>query len=202
MRAAGPAGDTIGEGGGGTATVSQLGEPGGVQSTATITQGTSTIDNTATTTLIIPTQLPPQAQPPAPMSPPIFVPQPAPGSTSPVTRSTPAAQPSPRPVPPAVPIQRTVPAPAPAPARPPSRSAELSEGEAVSRVKSFVISSKSYDIPADCVEVRSLGYKNVGYTLNVVDLCGPDPRSLGHWRVDAVTREVFRQSGDGRFLRP
>ena len=70
------------------------------------------------------------------------------------------------------------------------------------RVKSLVISSKFYDIPADCIDVRSQGYRNVGYTLNVVDLCGPDPRSIGHWRVDAVTGEVFRQNGEGRFVRP
>ena len=89
----------------------------------------------------------------------------------------------------------------PSPAKQPPRPAQISEDDAVSRVKSFVISNKSYDIPTDCLDVRSLGYKNVGYTLNVLDLCGPNPRTLGHWRVDAVTREVFRESG-GRFVRP
>ena len=72
----------------------------------------------------------------------------------------------------------------------------------MTRVKSFVLSNKSYDVPTDCVDVRSQGYRNVGYTINVLDLCGPQPRSLGHWRVDAVTREVFRQNGSGRFVRP
>lgn len=72
----------------------------------------------------------------------------------------------------------------------------------MARLTSFVISNNIYDVPKECVDVRSNGYKNVGYTLNVVDLCGPEPRSLGRWRVDAVTREVFRQSGDGRFVRP
>ena len=200
VRAVGPAGETVGERGGQTATVSQLGEPGGVQSTTPATATTlssSTVDNTATTTLIIPTQMPPRAQPPVPMNPPIFAPQPAPqpqpGSMSSPGRTVPA------------PIERTVPAApspvAPAPASQPSRAPQISEDDAVSRVKSFVISNKSYDIPADCVDVRSVGYKNVGYTLNVVDLCGPDPRTIGRWRVDAVTREVFRESG-GRFVRP
>ena len=200
VRAAGPAGETVGESGGQTATVSRLGDPGGVQSTTPATATTlssSTVDNTATTTLIIPTQLPPQAQPSVPMSPPIFVPQPAPqpppGSMSSPGRTAPA------------PVERPVPrAPspvAPSPVSQPSRASQISEEDAVSRLKSFVISNKSYDIPTDCLDVRSVGYKNVGYTLNVVDLCGPDPRSLGRWRVDAVTREVFRESG-GRFVRP
>ena len=90
----------------------------------------------------------------------------------------------------------------PAPVQQPARAAQISEEDAVTRVKSFVLSNKSYDVPTDCVDVRSDGYKNVGYTINVLDLCGPQPRSLGHWRVDALTREVFRQNGNGKFVRP
>ena len=94
------------------------------------------------------------------------------------------------------------PAPVIAPRQPPARAAQISESDAIARLKSFVISKGSYDVPGDCIDVRSLGYKNVGYTLNVVDLCGPDPRSLGYWRVDALTREVFREGSDGHYRRP
>jgi hypothetical protein len=98
--------------------------------------------------------------------------------------SRPPAQPAPRPA------VRT-------PARP---SGEISESEAVATLRGFLTSRNYYPVGSECVEVRSEGYRNVGYTLEVSDSC--NSRELGRWRVDAKTREVFRQREDGRFLRP
>jgi hypothetical protein len=93
---------------------------------------------------------------------------------------------------------RTPPRPAPEPVR---RGGEISESEAVGTLRSFIERSDPYGIAADCVGVASRGYENVGYTLEVVDTCSGG-RMLGRWRVDSKTREVFRQRGDGRYLRP
>ena len=43
-----------------------------------------------------------------------------------------------------------------------------------------------------------------GFDYEVWHSCerGGGSRLLGRWRVDALTREVFRQYDDGRYLRP
>jgi hypothetical protein len=55
-----------------------------------------------------------------------------------------------------------------------------------------------------CLQLRSVGYQNVGFTYSVWDSCveGGGTRMLGRWRVDAKTREVFRQNDAGRYVRP
>jgi hypothetical protein len=97
------------------------------------------------------------------------------------------------------PAPRPQPAPQPAPAR-----AELSEDEAASVLRGHLGSNNPYDVSADCLQVRGAGYRNVGYGFSVWDACvsGGGSRMLGRWRVDAKTREVFRQRDDGRYLRP
>lgn len=97
--------------------------------------------------------------------------------------------------------------PASAPAARPrvaaSRSEDLSESEAIAHVASFIRSRDYYHTPADCIDVNSRGFRNRGYTLEVFDSCADGgARSLGQWRIDTKTREIFRQRDDGRFLRP
>jgi hypothetical protein len=70
----------------------------------------------------------------------------------------------------------------------------------VATLRGFLVTRNYYDTGAGCLRVSSAGYSNVGYTLDVHDSCAS--RHLGRWRVDARTREVFRQREDGRFLRP
>jgi hypothetical protein len=120
---------------------------------------------------------------------------------------TPAPVTQPRPVPTRPAPSRPAPsrpAPTPAPAQPAAR-AEISEGEAVSTLRGYLSSANVYDgVESSCLQVRSQGYQNVGYTMSVWDSCnaGGGSRMLGRWRVDSKTREVFRQRGDGRYLRP
>jgi hypothetical protein len=102
-------------------------------------------------------------------------------------------------VPPLVPAPvTTAPPPVAVPVEPPT--AELSQDEAVSTLRTYITSRDDYGVSSDCASVSPVEYRNAGYTLDASDSC--DRRSLGRWRVDAKTREVFRQSEDGRYLRP
>lgn len=76
----------------------------------------------------------------------------------------------------------------------------MGESESLATLRSYIASRGDYAVPADCVSVSSEGYKNRGYTIRATDRCRD--KSLGKWRVDTLTREVFRQREDGRFLRP
>jgi hypothetical protein len=87
----------------------------------------------------------------------------------------------------------------------PAAAPEISERDAVARVSSFVAARDYYDIPSSCFETRSLGYENVGFTIEVVGTCadiGNAGRILGRWRVDARTNDVYVQKSDGRYLSP
>jgi ribosomal protein L40E len=110
-----------------------------------------------------------------------------------------APRPTPRPVP-------TTPAPQPEPQAPSGEPrGEISEGEATAALRNHLASSNPYDgVSSSCLQLRSVGYVNVGYTYSVWDACveGGGTRMLGRWRVDAKTREVFRQGDDGRYIRP
>lgn len=106
---------------------------------------------------------------------------------------------------------RPIPRPAPvqtAPGREPPQAetrAEISEAEATSILRNHLAAANPYGgVSADCLQLRSVGYRNVGYTYSMWDACveGGGTRMLGRWRVDAKTREVFRQRDDGRYLRP
>jgi hypothetical protein len=80
-------------------------------------------------------------------------------------------------------------------------SQEISEAEATTVLRRHLASSNPYDLSTNCMQIRSAGYRNVGYTFSVWDACveGGGTRMLGRWRVDAKTREVFRQGDDGRY---
>jgi hypothetical protein len=82
---------------------------------------------------------------------------------------------------------------------------EIGEGEATATLRDHLASSNPYDgVSSGCLQLRSVGYVNGGYTYSVWDSCveGGGTRMLGRWRVDAKTREVFRQGADGRYGRP
>lgn len=145
-----------------------------------------------TGSLTVPAPVPPPAPAPTATQPPA----PAPTQTQPPPPVQP--QPQPRPQPRPVTPPPASPAPAPAP------SSEISESEAAATLSSYVRSNNPYDTRGDCLQVRSQGYRNAGYTFSVWDACvsGGGSRMLGRWRVDSKTREVFRQSDDGRYLRP
>ena len=67
-------------------------------------------------------------------------------------------------------------------------------------MRGYVAARDQYGISSECVEVTPVEFRNRGYTVSVGDRC--DGKSLGRWRIDSQTREIFRQQSDGRFLRP
>lgn len=121
------------------------------------------------------------------------------------TAVQPQAAPAPAP-PPAVPVIPVRRQPPPI-RRPPETSTmaaagEITESQGEDIVRDYVTSRDYYGVgSADCVGAVSQGYKNRGYAIDIVDRCG-DRGRLGRWRVDSVTREVFVQRADGRYLRP
>ena len=150
-----------------------------------------------------------QATPvPAPVAPPpVITTQPSVTTTAPARRPPPPAaraSQTPGAAPPAVttaPPQR-LPPPVARPSETSTASAsEITESQAEDIVRQYVASSDYYGTSADCVGASSQGYKNRGYVIHIVDRCG-DRGRLGRWRVDSVTREVFVQKADGRYLRP
>ena len=100
------------------------------------------------------------------------------------------------------------PAPQPTLQEPGTRVAgteQISAGEASSRLRGYVTSTRYYSVANECVRVEPRGYRNTGYNLEVWHSCpggGGTSRLLGRWRVDARTGEVFRQRDDGRYTRP
>ena len=70
---------------------------------------------------------------------------------------------------------------------------EFNESDAISRLRTYLASYDPYDVPRDCLSVLGNGYRAGGYALEVVNHCAVQPRKLGSWRVDAVTRAVSRQ---------
>lgn len=186
QRTEGPAPATVGEGpgGGDGSTVAQIGEPAGITTSSappprTSTTATTTTATTSTTTTTLP-PLFPTTPPPSRTS-----------NTQTTTRSTTTSAP-----PLSVPQRDSQ----PQPDTPPRASNEISSDEASSVLASYLGNHDMYGVDAHCLSVTNLGYRNVGYTLEVRDTCAS--RTLGRWRVDSKTREVFRQSEDGRFLKP
>ena len=103
------------------------------------------------------------------------------------------------------PAPTSTPAPAPTSTPTPTPTREITEDEASHVLRGFVTSRTYYEgVSTQCVQLRGTGYRNVGYGFTVWDSCveGGGSRMLGRWRVDAKTREVFRQQEDGRYLRP
>jgi len=91
----------------------------------------------------------------------------------------------------------------PAPVTPPP-ALEITSSQADATLRGYLASAKTYGVSNDCLAIHNNEYENVGYTLEVWDECssGGGARRLGRWRVDAKTREIFRQREDGRYLRP
>jgi cell division septation protein DedD len=121
----------------------------------------------------------------------------------PVPRPEPARQQPPVRQPAPVPVREQPPVREPAPV--PARESVISESEATSVLRGYITSRTYYEgVRTECVQLRATGYQNVGYGFSVWDSCvsGGGSRMLGRWRVDAKTREVFRQREDGRYLRP
>jgi len=122
---------------------------------------------------------------------PVVMPQPLPETT---TTQPPAMLPAIVETPPAtttaMPQQ---PAPPPMASSAPTPS-EISEDDALGRLRDFLSTNNPYSTGTDCLGLRSLGYRNHGYTIDVRDTCQSPPASLGRWRVDAVNGEVYRPS--------
>lgn len=209
--AAGPETETIAEG---TAPPPQPQQTGTIVDVDTSTEPPPELTDSGVTT----TQAPPlgtQPPPTATQPPPVIVderptPTPRPNPTPPArTPVPPARNPDPPVRDPAPPVRDPAPpARDPAPATPvpaPARTGEISESEATSVLRGFITSQSYYEgVRPECVQIRGSGYRNVGYGFSVWDSCpsGGGSRMLGRWRVDSKTREVFRQAGDGRYLRP
>lgn len=141
---------------------------------------------------------PPPGQSPATQPPPVTPPPvqtPPPPQTQPPPRTQPPPAEPPRREPPvATPPPRETPPPPPRePARPEPR--EISETDAIARVRAHIIASDTYDIPPSCVSVRGRGRSGDGYTVDVWNTCvgGGGSRRVGQWRVDARTRELSRR---------
>ena len=200
-----PAPAVINEQSGTTATTSQIRTP-----------GEQAQEPVATTTTALPAGMPaPAAVTPPPAAPP----PPQPTATQPVVAPAPkprATQPAVAPAPKPTATQPAAPAPVPAPivitrrprpaARPPQTSSaaagEITDSQAEDVLRNFVVSRDYYQLgSAECVGTVVQGYKNRGYAIDVVDRCG-DRGRVGRWRVDSLTREVFVQKADGRYLRP
>jgi hypothetical protein len=191
--------ETIGEG---TATTR---EPGTVLEVPG--DGKGTIDDTSTiattTTMAPPAAVGVNAPPISATTPPITAasePPARPATKQPIPTTQPARTP---PIGQASP--GSVPAPAPSPAAPaPTAGRRISEAEAAAELRGYITGRNYYGVASECVKINGKGFRNEGYGFDVWHACagGGSSRLLGRWRVDAKTREVFRQQDDGRYLRP
>ena len=93
-----------------------------------------------------------------------------------------------------------VPEPQPQPQPQQEREGTLTEEQAISTLRSYITSRDDYGVSSNCLVISSQGYKNRGYTLEAFDRCGND--SVGRWRVDTLTGNIYLQRSDGRYLRP
>jgi hypothetical protein len=103
------------------------------------------------------------------------------------------------------PVATRNPQPQTDPQRPTVPPPTLNDEQASATLRDYVTSRNYYDnVDDDCVRVESRGFRNRGFDYEVWNSCerGGGSRLLGRWRVDALTREVFRRYDDGRYLRP
>ena len=166
----------------GTATITEIAPPGFSTTTTSVPSDVTQqpVTEPATDSITFSTQAPV----PAPVAP-------SAARVNPSQPPTPARTVVPAPTP----ARRAEQAPAPA-----SRGGELGESETIAVLRDYIGSRAEYASPSDCLVIASEGYKNRGYTLSVRNRC--DGHSFGRWRVDTLTREVFRQRPHGRFLKP
>jgi hypothetical protein len=164
--------------------------PGVIQDpTATIVTPTATF---APTTTVPPPGFPAPstAPPPASLPPPITRPPLPPPQTS-----TPSPQPEPPPPPatrepePEPPPREPEPPPAP---EPPEEPQGISESEAASRLRSYLIRTDQYGIPEDCLQIRSTGRDGDRYGFRAWNTCvgGGGSKLLGRWNVNANTGRI------------
>ena len=178
-----PAPAVINEQSGATATTSQIRNPGDQPEDEVSGAGRGTeVISTTTTAMPAGMSTPPRQAAPRPAAPVVAAP-------SPVVTASPAPK-----------ADSSAPAPTPPPVSRATTS-EITESQAEDVLRGYITSRDYYGVGADCVGVASQGYKNRGYTIDVVDRCG-DRGRLGRWRVDTLTREVFVEKRDGRYLRP
>jgi len=128
--------------------------------------------------------------------PPVTAPRP-PVRRPPVPAPAVTRTPVPAPVPQPVPVARTSEPSRTTDTRP---EGEISGAEAAGVLRSFISSRADYGVSSECLSITNLGYRNAGYNLQASDRC--TGRSIGRWRVDSKTSDVFRQRSDGRYLRP
>ncbi|MBW3672463.1 MAG: hypothetical protein KY432_12430, partial [Acidobacteria bacterium] len=85
----------------------------------------------------------------------------------------------------------------------PPPEGDLSEAGAVATLVEWVTTNDHYDVRDGCIGVRSQGYSNRGYTIELfASNCNGRDGLLGRWRVDTLTHDVYEQKPDGRYLSP
>lgn len=163
------------------------------QQSETIAEGTTSRD--AGTVI----DVPPQGMDDEPETTTVTIAPPPLTTTTTTTITTPTTTPIPTATTTTPPPVRVEPPPA---AMPPART--ITEAEAAAVLRGYVTSRNYYDVASECVRLNARGYRNEGYAFDIWHACagGGASRLLGRWRVDAKTREVFRQRDDGRYLQP
>jgi len=89
-------------------------------------------------------------------------------------------------------------------AAPASRPA-MGEAEAARRLAAALRARDYYRVSPECLRARAAGYREAGYTFDVVSKgCGffRPGETLGRWRIDGRTGEALVQNARGRFVRP
>ena len=74
----------------------------------------------------------------------------------------------------------------------------LSEGEAIQSLTTGITKNGYQGIAANCLNPKSLGYKNEGYTVEVYNSCSNNAL-IGRWRVGAKDGNLYLQSDDGKY---
>jgi hypothetical protein len=80
----------------------------------------------------------------------------------------------------------------------------LTEAQASSALLNRLVETNYYAAPASCLQIKSQGLKNAGYTLEILGKGCPGRADglLGRWRVDAKSGELFVQHEDGKYRAP
>jgi hypothetical protein len=81
----------------------------------------------------------------------------------------------------------------------------MDETEAAHRLAAALRAWDYYQVSPECLRARAAGYRESGYTFDVVSKgCGffRAGETLGRWRVDGRTGEALVQNARGRFVRP
>lgn len=81
----------------------------------------------------------------------------------------------------------------------------VSEPQAAALLLKWLDQHNHYALAPNCIQTKSLGLKNAGYTIEILSLNCPGRTAgtiLGRWRVDAYTSELFVQNADGKYHAP